>query len=242
MARGQPDYGAYQAKRVGATLADMGDLAVRLGSIVEYDRRGDIVALDDFENTVLKWTGFGPAGAAMVLDSTNVKSGSQSVMLTTGPLLGSNSQMRKSFVILGTLQVGIEISLCDLAVGHDFFFSIAYWDGTAGRRARVWYDNSLDSFYVEDGVIGNWTLIANVGVMRRTEHLFYPIKLVADFTTNLYKRFLYASTEHNLSTVVIPPFPLAGGEYFLVTIECVNDVAVSDDAWVDDFILTQNEP
>ena len=242
MARGQPDYGMYQRKVVSATLADMGDLAVRLGSIVEYDRRGDIVYLDDFENTILKWFQLGSAGGIAVLDSVTAKSGSQSVKFTTGPLLADAWAINKSFVILGTLRVGIEISLCDLSPGCDLYFQISYWDGAAGRQARIWYDNSADSFYVDDTVAGNWTFIANVGSMRGGEHLFYPIKLVVDFTTNLYERFLYGNTEYSISTITIPPTVLAGGAYLNAFISLSNAVAAVHNAWVDDFILTQNEP
>lgn len=242
MVRGQPDFGAYQRKTVGATLADMGDLAVRLGSIVDFDRRGDIVYLDDFEDTILKWSQLGDAGGSAVLDSATAKSGSQSVKFTTGAFLNDNWTMTKSFVILGTLRVGIEISLCDLGPNCDLTFSIAYWDGAAGRQARIWFDRSASTFYIEDAVVGNWTLITTIGTMRVGEHLFYPIKLVADFTTNLHERFLFGGAEYDLSAIAIPPVALAGGEYFRARLNFNAAAAAIQNAWVDDFILTQNEP
>jgi len=242
MARGTWDYGVYQTKRVGATLADMADLAVRMGSIVEYDRRGDIVSLDDFENTIIKWVGFIVGAGAIALDSTTAKSGSQSLKITTGVLGGNRTIIRKSLITLGTLKVGAEISLCSLQAGCDFYLAILYWDGTIGRRANIWYDHSLTTFFVEDTVAGNWTFVANVGAMRAGEHLFYPMKLVADFTTNLYARFLFGGAEHPIDTIVIPPIVLAGAPYFRADIEVRNILAASEDAWVDDFIFTQNEP
>jgi len=242
MARGQPDYGVYQPKKTGGTLADLGDLAVRLGSIVEFDRRGDIVYLDDFEDTVLKWSRLVAVGGSCLLNSDNVKSGSQAVKISTIANINSEVNLYKSFVILGTLLIGIEISICDLFPTQDFYFSYSYWDGFVGRRARIWFNNATDTFYVDDTVRGNWTMIAHVQAMRRTEVLFYAIKLVVDFETNRYKRMLFAGKEYDLSGVVIPPAVLAGGEYFQVTVNISNTAAAAGDVWVDDFILTQNEP
>ena len=65
MPRGAPDYRQYLLKETP------------LGT---YDRRGDVVDHDDFEETVLKWT-LVPviAGSTAVLDSTSCQSGSQAV-------------------------------------------------------------------------------------------------------------------------------------------------------------------
>jgi len=220
----------------------MGDLAVRLGSIVEYDRRGDIVALDDFEDTILKWSLLSSPGGSAVLDSTVAKSGSQSVKIISGNVIGRLSNIHKSFIFQGAPQIGIEVSLCDPSNGADFYFHISHWDGVNGQRAQVWYDRSVGLLYAEYPVIGAWTPIANIGILRRNEHLFYPIKLVVDFSTGFYKRLLFSDTEHDLSTIAIPPIGLAGADYLSAQIMCVSAIAAEQTLWVDNFILTQNEP
>ncbi|GAH95398.1 unnamed protein product, partial [marine sediment metagenome] len=40
--RGQPDYAALAPKEIAASISDMGEVAARLGSIVTYDKRGDV--------------------------------------------------------------------------------------------------------------------------------------------------------------------------------------------------------
>jgi len=242
MPRGQPDYGAYQTKTVGATLADMGDLAVRLGSIVEYDRRGDIVYLDNFENTILKWDRLGVGGGTAALSSGEAKSGSQSVKLNTAAVLVCAINLLKSFVVLGTPRIGAEISLCNLGNNQDFLISLSYWSGAAGHRAVMRYDHSLGNIEVEDTALGNWVVVAHVGAMRLAEHLFYPFKIVADFNTNRYIRCLFGGNEYDLSAILLPPQLLAGGAYYRVGITLNNDLAIAQAAWVDNFILTQNEP
>ncbi|MBA7692260.1 hypothetical protein ES703_100823 [subsurface metagenome] len=131
MPRGQPDFGQYQQKTVGATLADMGDLAVRLGSIVEYDRRGDIVLLDDFESPVLSWaTTLASPLAFMRLDSTNVKSGAQALQIRTDNIASDALYAYKALSTLGTLRLGAEISFSYLTATTSVVVFIHHFDGT----------------------------------------------------------------------------------------------------------------
>jgi len=220
----------------------MAELAVRLDSIDEYDRRGDVVALDDFESPLLKWIGFNSPACTSVLDSTVAKSGSQSVKFTTFAALARYAGLTRSFAVLGTARIGMEFSVCDVSAGMDIIFRLRYWDGVAGWEARIWYDNSTNSFYVEDTVALNWVLIATLGAMRLGEQLFYPIKIVVDFTTHTYERFLYENTEYDLSTRIIPALGGVGGEHLVASIQFPNDAGAVGTAWADDFILTQNEP
>jgi len=242
MPRGQPDYGAYQAKRVTATLADMGDLAVRLGSIVEYDRRGDIVYLDDFEDTIFKWNGVATGIGYVRLDSTHVKSGSQAVILYTDAAIGNIATLSKRFTRLGTERLGIEIRFSEMNPGCDFYFLISYWDGTLGYRARLWYDQSTQNLYVESIPAVGWVLVANVGRLRIGENLWYPVKLVVDFINHQYIRVLYSDVEYTLPPIALPTFGDVGGVWLMAHFQLINIVAANHNAWVDDFILTQNEP
>ncbi len=240
--RGQPDYGGSQQKAFGVTLSDMADLAVRLGSIVEYDRRGDIVFLDDFEGPLLKWGVTVVGASSAVLDSSRVLSGSQGVKLTVVAGLGSLVDITRAFASLGVPRIGGKIGLCDLSVGLDFYLALFNWDGANGYRARILYDDSLGSFFAEDTVAGNWTLIADVGGMQRGTLLFYPMKLVADFVTNRYVRLLFGNTEYDLSAIAIPPRGGAGASYFTPSMMLYNPGVGAGNAWIDDFVMTQNEP
>lgn len=242
MARGQPDYGAYQRKSTGATLADMGDLAVRLGSIVEYDRRGDIVALDNFEGTVLKWNTPVIGVGTVALDATVMKSGSQAVKLHTDVAGDATSDLVKYFTALGVMRLGAEISFSDLTDGSDIFFGLSYWNGTSGYRAQLWFQHSSANLYAEGPVSGVWTLVANVGLIRTGETLWYPMKLVVDFVNHFYLRVLFSGAEYPIPTLALPTYGSVGGVYILSLFRLQNVVATNHNVWVDDFILTQNEP
>ncbi|GAI16225.1 unnamed protein product, partial [marine sediment metagenome] len=55
MTHGGPDWGTPGPLKTIYTLEDMAELVARLGSIVTFDRRGNIIWLDDFEGTLGKW-------------------------------------------------------------------------------------------------------------------------------------------------------------------------------------------
>ena len=62
MAHGHPDYGGAAPLATVYTLQDLAELAARLGSIDVFDRRGNVLLLDDFESGIKKWL-FGGTGS-----------------------------------------------------------------------------------------------------------------------------------------------------------------------------------
>ena len=66
MARGGPDYGASSARYTIFPVTDLGELAVRLGSPVAYDRQGNVIYTESFENGLAGWdTDTSGAGASV---------------------------------------------------------------------------------------------------------------------------------------------------------------------------------
>lgn len=242
MPRGQPDFGAYQQKVVGGTLADMGELAVRLSSIVGYDRRGDVVDLDDFEDTILTWNTPATGIGYVRLDSTHSKSGSQAVQLHTDVGGVAQAEIAKYFSRFGVERLGVEFSFSEMPVGCDFLMGISRWNGVLGYRAVLWFDQTTTTLFIQGIPAVGWVPVVNFGFLRTGEQLWYPIKVVADFVNNLYVRVLFGDTEYDMSTIALPTYGDAGGNYTLAVFTLVNTVGANHDIWVDDFILTQNEP
>ncbi|GAH47647.1 unnamed protein product, partial [marine sediment metagenome] len=62
----------------------MGEIAARLGSIVTYDKRGDVVDFDNFEFPVLRWD-INVVGSESYarLDSAQCRSGAQCMKMFT---------------------------------------------------------------------------------------------------------------------------------------------------------------
>lgn len=242
MSRGQPDYSGSQVKAVGVTLSDMADLAVRLGSIVEFDRRGDIVALDDFEGSVIKWLNGVEAAYTVTLDSTSVKSGSQALKLHNEAVAGVGAGIQKSFKKLGSSRLGMEISFSNPPDTSYLLLELDDYDSVKLRSIYVKFDFGEKIIQVYDHTLGFVTVEDNFRVFEEN-FCFTPVKLVADFETGIYERLMVGNIEYDISAYTLPWTLSTATPRELAIIDLGNDASATEaDIYLDDFILTQNEP
>lgn len=242
MPRGQPDYGAYAAKEVTASVSDMGEVAARLGSIVTYDKRGDVVTFDDFEEPVLSWSTHEDDGA-VYLSSRDVKSGSQAVELSTDRGIDNYAWIRKSFSVLPSKRLGFEVSFGGQMAGW-LFIDVYYYDGAHQYNATVRFDEA-GNIYVWDGDLGDYTLVAALGPLHfgLGTNFFHTMKVVVNFETGKYSRLMFSNQEWDISTISVKVDDALITPYLYVDTGRINkDAVAAYVSSVDDFILTQAEP
>lgn len=242
MARGQPDFGMYAPKTVTANLSDMAELAVRLGSINSYDRRGDVVYLDDFEAAILKWETALDDNEYVRLDNESVKSGSQSVKIHVDAVAASSPDMHKSFFPLGSVRQGAEFHFSKIEDTYTIIFHLIHFDGTNYHWGVIEFNNGTGRLRVSQAP-GDEYIVASGLKMPSLDHCFIPLKFVTDHLTDKYVRVLFGGVEYDISA-----FNLATGldgrePQDFVRIQLEGDMtATAADLWICDFILTQNEP
>lgn len=242
MPRGQPDFGAYAAKKVTASLADMAELAVRLGSMDNYDRRGDVVLIDDFEDALIKWGIVKAVNDSIILDSTSVKSGSQAVKITTEAAAPRTPAIIKYIQTLGSRSVGAEISFSAPQTTYSFFMWIMHYDGTNVLFGYVILDFNAKTISIEGRDAGIKVIASDID-FRSENHHYFPVKLVVDFATEKYVRLLVGNVQYELSTYTLLTTGSGVEECDVVQLNIANDAtATAASIWLDDFILTQNEP
>lgn len=240
--RGQADYGALAAKEVSASISDMGEVAARLGSIVTYDKRGDVVDFDNFEGPSLKWnTSATGAGSAIYLDSTYIKSGSQSVRLKTGNILNGAALIVKNIAVLSSLKLGVEVSFNLASLANDLRIWLSYYSGAVLVEAGLKFDLTNGILYIQDSA-GNWKELATGLVLSTEPFIFHTLKLVADFATGYYKRLLFNFTEYDLSEAMYRGADLTTAPQIRTSIQLVAKDSVGGSLWIDDAIWTQAEP
>lgn len=242
MSRGQKDYGQYAVKEVTASLSDMGEVAARLGSIVTFDKRGDVIDFDNFEEPLLKWDTYATGSATWpYLYSEDAKSGSQSILLNSGAIAGDYVRIRKGYSVLASKKLGIEISFgCDY--GNDYLYlRLTYFDDTNGYITEVKLDLKNNKAYILDED-DNYTEIGVIDVRTKRDFLYYSMKLVVDFDTLKYIRFLFANTEFDLSAYSLRT-EATGGQPRVETLIKTEHISGADSkVRVDDVIWTQAEP
>jgi len=242
MVRGQRDYGMYAPKEATASVSDMGEVASRLGSIVTYDKRGDVVDLDSFETPLLRWkvTTVGATAYAR-FDTENCRTGSQSVKLHTHGAALDIIYLNKKVPILLSKSLGIEISFGKLLETQWLIGYLSHYSGTRLSQIGFYIDFNVNRIFVFS-TAGAWVEVA-AGVKATNAYFFFDtIKVVADFSAEYYKRLLFNSMEYDISTIPLRAINLITSPYLEPQFSLDNQGAVAGDVWLDAYILTQAEP
>ena len=242
MVRGGPDFGAYSPKAAGAGLTDLAELAVRLGSIDSVDRRGDILLLDDFDDSFLRWeTKTFSAGSECVRDEAYPKRGDGCVKMAPAANDLAYARINRYLEIPRNRQLGFEISTTIAAGMDDLLHGAELFDGSTKHFARVKVDiaNSLIAVFTTGASYSNVLTGMN---LYSSNYMWYTIKLVWDWTTGFYKRLLWNGQEYDLSAIPIYSVPSGGPTRLDLEVQANGLAGGAATQYLDDAILTQNEP
>lgn len=252
---GLPDYS--QPKPVGQvpvgpvfTSTDVAELAVRLGSIVNFDRRGNVFSFDDFETPILKFRTFTNVGCSVTLDTAQARSGGQSCKLftpTSTPPSSRAATLSRALPIPASEQVGIEISWHSKLYRSEIEFYTSWYDGATEYFAAIKFSLIVPSILPGLAKIYLYTQSGYVELAERLfwsplDFAFRTLKLVADFDTGKYIRLLFDREEFDISDKFLWSSPSTFHPQIETTFALKSSLEFGDTCWVDDFILTQNEP
>jgi len=220
---------------------DSGELAARLGSINTFDRRGNVLWMDDFEGASLNWqsTTLG-VGAGVTLSTAYKLTGSQSCKLTTANTVNATADIYRylSFPVLS--KIGWEMAFTS-DVDFDYLtWTMNLFSGTYWSTANIKYDNSEKKIYYGDSG-GEWQDIAVVEELDDGPHLFNIIKLVADFNLRYYTRLILNDVEYPLSSYVMRHVESDIRPRLYIDYTIRTGVAANTSSYVDNVIITQNE-
>lgn len=236
-----PDYGAHETAVAYPLMLDLGELAVRLGSIDIFDRRGTVICLDDFESPQLKWYPSTIMDGAVILDTTYPKSGSQNVKLSTGAVATGSGQIDRGFVPLQSMRIGSEISFYAPSTLTTFHCAIVNYDGVNYAIAEIKFDFATKKVYYLDENNAYVEKAELLGFISRAT-IYHPVKLVVDLDDLEYVRLIYGDTEYDLSDISLYSVADTTLPYFLARYRCVYASGAGSSIYLDDFILTMDEP
>ncbi len=242
MPHGQPDFGMYSLARTIYHLADMGELAVRLGSIVTHDRRGNVIWLDDFENDISKWWVLvGDAGYTFTWTAERSRSKGFSAKLTPDTDDDDSLTIATGIFFPATSRVGLELSL----LLHDNIKEVVVYfmpyDGTNRRFfALHWVAATRVLSINTSGAV--WTPIDTNFYLWAGGRVFSTLKLVIDLTTMYYVRAIANRIPFDLSAFTCDALGFPGGQALEVRVQVIADGVGNPAAYLDNVIITQNEP
>lgn len=244
---GLPDYSA--SKPVGQvpvgpvyTSSDTGELAVRLGSPVSFDRRGNVIWLDDFENNINKWVQYAVGtGGSIGLSNGAARNGAMSAKLITPSDALLAARLYRDFLYPEVGKIGGEISFT-INNNLDFFqLGLQFWTETKYTHSLLRYLPSEKALYYVDSTSVLKVILSNANLFATTP-LFHTLKLVVDIKTDKYVRALLDSYYVDMSEIACPTSTGVYTKDFNCQITAMGKAGLNVTIYVDDFILTQNEP
>lgn len=220
---------------------DIGELAARLGSIDNYDRRGNVIFMEDFEDNINRWFKFPIVGASSIAVSTErSRTGASSMKMTHSATDAETLYANNFLPIPVSGRFGLELSWTRGSNIDELQISIKKYDGTKRYDGIVKVDfaNSRVRIYVAGG---NWTDVVTSKTFYTMEYCFHTLKLVIDTATNKYVRLLLNNTEYDISASTVYSTTDTTGEHFRLQVQTLNGSAAANYTFIDDIVFTQNE-
>ena len=242
MPHGYPDYGAGTPTTTVYTIQDLAELAARLGSIVTFDRRGNVIFLDDFESGLAQWyLGGSGTNHAATQCSEFARNGAFCAKIRAGSSLGLYEVMKKKlpYPVIGKL--GLEVSFdCNTLLTY-FEVRFGLYDGTHLHEPRLRFTYATGALAYRDSNADMVDLATGLDFGHAGE-LFKTVKLVVDFENEYYQKVIYNSATYDLSDIAYFKEDDTASPYVGISLFVSTSTGKAGVTYVDDAILTQNEP
>jgi len=242
MPHGTPDWGLVGPKKTTYGLDDLGEHAVRLGSPVLWDRRGDVLVADAFDRGLGEWNwNYNGTGADVQLWTGENRQGAYCVNLVAGKTTNGWAGISRAIPYAVRSRIGLEASVGLDADTSNWQWAITWRDGAWVWDARMRYDfqNQVLQYYDDAAA---WQTFATGVKVRAWSGAWSTGKLVVDLTTQEYVRALFADHEYDLSAYGIVKSTTATVVELTVSLIQFGVLGANPEGKVDSVIVTRNEP
>ena len=236
-----PDYTTkYKMTKIFGNIDDA-ELAARLGSINTFDRRGNVVWMDDFEAATLKWvsTTIGGLGSG-ALSTDTARNGASCFKMVTDNVTGRGWQILKRLPIPESGRLGIEFSMSSAVDKWRISVDFVLYTLAGTIRASYTWDEDSDRLWIIPSS-GVSTDIFTDAEHTQDIHLFNTMKLVVDIDNLKFVRALWNDVEIDLSNYALRQTGYTAAYFLGVNINVHARENVAKTVYVDDVIITQNE-
>lgn len=242
MPHGMPDWGLVGPKNITYGLDDLGEAVVRLGSPHLWDRRGDALYLTDFSDGLgMFQTGGSGALFAVDLVTSHARQGAYSVRLRAGSTVNMNAYLAMALPFQMPSGVGLEFSFSIDQWTQYVLNYIHWWDGTKWYWAGVLYDFVAKTLSYGNFITGFLPLAAGIDLHECT----YPehtMKMVVRMDMGKYERFMLDALSYDMETITIDQGAAVVAPYWYFSIYHYAVPGHNPDCYIDNVIVTQNEP
>lgn len=219
-----------------------GELASRLGSPKTYDKRGDVLFIDNFQNGLSPYYYYTVEGAcSLLLKNEFTKSGGYCLRFQWESYADEYAFISKGLGITMKGKLGLECSFAHWTNNFYIDLEIFYYDGTDLIKGEIRLKtDSGDIDYLNSG--GTYTNRVSGLTITNRYWLYNTIKLVVDIVNKKYTRLLFNNVEYDMSTIALrkETDPTSPQTLFYINIKGIPSLV--PDVNIDNVIITQNEP
>lgn len=188
---------------------DHAELAARLGALSKFDRSGQVIWFDDFEGSILKWlTAVNSANTTISLNAARPLQGSKCMKFFTGDEAGNWGRATYYLFYPVLSKIGFEISSTYHAYIDRLLWKIILYTGSTVNYAQIEWENSSNKLYYKDKTddanlfpSGTVTELGETVDLNMSVYGYFTAKLVVDFSTGKYVRFILNNTTYDMSSL-----------------------------------------
>jgi len=219
----------------------IGELAARLGSPMNWDKRGQAVKIETFAD------GFGGAltspsgtGALVILQPTVNQMGGYSCQLTTGTTVNKSAGVTIYSDYSPSGRIGLEVVFSMVDQPDNITFTGTIYTGVYNYTMGARLNKTTGQLQVYNSADA-WVNVVTYSIPA-VPQVFFSVKIVLDLTTQKWVRLMAKGAEYDLSAITAKRSASAAHPFIAFSVQGKEDAAVSHTIYVDRMIITTNEP
>jgi hypothetical protein len=240
--RDYPDFGVGTVTRGNIAQVDIAELAARLGSPINYDRQGKVVAFETFNYGITGWAEVGyPVTAYPIANTRFVLRGPYSIKCATTADSGSYSGIRRSYGYPYPSRMGIEFHFKAIAAWEYLYLETDVYDGT-DKFSVSWQFNENDNELKYMLNTGAYTVLDELDINRGSLAPFNAFKVVFDIPDEEYAYARLNERYYDLARVGLKKLTNTTNALIDVYLLLWTADTEVQTVWIDNIVITMDEP
>lgn len=223
----------------------LAEQAVRLGSPLVFDRRGDMLFHDDFESPTKKYADYKDAGGTVGRSIGYATRGDFCIKATTNASSGDVAGVEYIYTDYHDGRIGVQASMYTNNFPTTLELSITHHDGTFKHHAQLKYYLATPNFLTKIMDFGGAEVTVSSSIdcyQSIANQNFATFKLVIDTNTGYYVRALLLRNEIDLSEYNIETSASAEAPHLQIRAFVISATGINEVAYIDNITITENEP
>jgi len=223
-------------------MADLGELAVRLGAPSSIDRLGEVIFQDYMEDGLAPYAAetFG-TGASVTVEDTSTFRGPHAISLNLGTAGFAYADIRRYFNLRSSGRIGLEVATMFYGnfkyleyycrfnhLPHNSYTQVDYW-GTNGKL-----------YIIETG--NRWHYLDTISTYHGVLSGYHIIKVVCDFDREEYVRLIFDDHSYDLTGIPLNDVGSDANETYDIELYGMSNTGLSRSIRIGQIIITDNEP